>query len=65
MGVRATLWVRPLPNQGTYCKIGHGLDSVVALVNENGVDNRVRVVRDFTLEKSNQLNLLSKCHART
>ena len=63
VGVRATLWVRPLPNQGTYCKIGQGLDSVVALVNENGVDNRVRVLRDFTLEKNNQVNLLSKCQS--
>ena len=62
-GVRATLWVRPLPNQGTYCKSGQGKESVMALVVEHGVESRVRVLRDFSLEKSSQLNLLLKCQS--
>ncbi|MCX7121155.1 MAG: DEAD/DEAH box helicase [Gammaproteobacteria bacterium] len=62
-GVRATLWVRPLPNQGTYCKSAQGKESVMALITENGIENRVRILRDFSLEKSSQLNLLSKCQS--
>lgn len=60
-GVRATLWVKPLLNHGSYFKIAQGKESFMALVPENGVEKRIRVQRHFTAEKKNQKTLFSQC----
>lgn len=62
-GVRATLWVRPLINQGSYYKAGQGKESIMTLVTDSGVDTRTRIVRDLKCEKKNQTQLLAKCPA--
>lgn len=60
-GIKANLWVRPLANQGTYCKPGLGKAHVMMLLTENGNETRTRIVRDLTSEKSNKDALLSQC----
>lgn len=60
-GIRATLWVKPLAHHGSYFKIGQGKESFMALVEENGVEKRMRVQRQFSAEKKNQTTLFSQC----
>ena len=60
-GIRALLWVKPLVNHGSYFKIAQGKESFVALISEQGVEKRTRVVRDFTAEKKNQKALFAQC----
>ncbi|BCA97306.1 hypothetical protein TUM19329_36670 (plasmid) [Legionella antarctica] len=60
-GIKATLWVRPLPNHGTYCKIGSGKEHVMLLLTENGNETRTRVARNFKAEQDNLETLLAQC----
>lgn len=60
-GIRATLWVKPLSNHGSYFKIAQGKESFMALVSEQGSEKRTRVQRDFTAEKKNQKALFAQC----
>lgn len=60
-GIRATLWVKPLANHGSYFKIAQGKESFLTLILENGVETRKRVQRHFTTEKKNQKALLAQC----
>lgn len=62
-GIRATLWVKPLENHGSYFKIAQGKESFMAVIEEKGVETRMRVQRQFTSEKKNQKALLSKCQS--
>lgn len=64
-GVRATLWVRPLLDQGTYFKIGEGKDSVMMLHTENGQETRARLMRDLAREKANLIHLTKQCQHLT
>lgn len=60
-GVRATLWVKPVANHGTYFKLAEGKESFMTLVTENGIEKRTRVQRDLLAEKKNQKGLLAQC----
>jgi len=60
-GVRATLWVKPLANHGTYFKLAEGKESFMALVTENGLEKRTRVKRNVLAEKKHQKALFSQC----
>jgi len=64
-GVSATLWVRPLENHGMYCKPGDGKESLTTLITENGIETRMRIVRNLALEKSNRTHFLKHCQSLT
>lgn len=60
-GVRATLWVKPLSDHGTYFKAAQGKDSFMAIVSDQGIEKRTRVQRHFKNEQKNQKALLAQC----
>ncbi|MDP3560047.1 MAG: DEAD/DEAH box helicase [Legionellaceae bacterium] len=60
-GVNVSLWVRPLEEQGMYCKPAEGKARLTMPMLENGVETRVSVVRDLKREKKNQQDLLKCC----
>ena len=60
-GIRATLWVRPLPEQGSYYKIAQGKESVMTILVTDGVETRARVIRDLSAEQVNQAKLILQC----
>ncbi len=62
-GIKATLWVKPVPSYGTYCKAAQGNKSLTLLLPSEGNINQVRtrILRDLALEKSNIETLLTQC----
>lgn len=56
-GVKITLWIKPLSQHGTYCKIGQGNKNLTLVLAEV----RTRIIRDLTLEKNNLEKLLKHC----
>ena len=61
-GMKATIGVRPAANEGVYCRTGEGKESFMLLsTDENGVETRVRVVRDFKCEQAHLKQLLAQC----
>ncbi len=61
VGVRATLWAKPLANHGACFKIGQGKESFMTMVTENGLEKRARVQRNFLAEKKNLKELFAQC----
>lgn len=60
-GLRATLWVKPLVDHGTYFKLAEGKESFMTIVTENGLEKRTRVKRNLLAEKKHQKTLFSQC----
>lgn len=60
-GIKASLWVRPLANHGSYCKIGEGKEHLMTFVAENGNESRARIARNFSSEKGNKALLIKQC----
>lgn len=60
-GLRATLWVKPLANLGTYFKIGQGKETFMTMLVENGQDVRARVQRNLEAEKAQLAELFTNC----
>ncbi len=58
-GIRATLWVKPLPdNQGVCLRAAHGKEHLMVMTTQENAEIRIRVTRDFKLEKKNQDSVL-------
>lgn len=60
-GLRATLWVKPLANVGTYFKVGQGKETFMTMLVENGHEVRARVQRDIESEKAQLAELFTNC----
>ncbi|MCX7117664.1 MAG: DEAD/DEAH box helicase [Legionellales bacterium] len=60
-GVRATIWVKPLAIHDSYFKLGEGKESFMTLIEEHGLEKRVRIQRDLLVEKKHLKKLLAQC----
>lgn len=60
-GFKLEVWVRPFGEQGSYCQIAKGNQTLIMTINTEQGHQRQKTIRDFKKEKTNLAHLLKHC----
>jgi len=60
-GLKMHLWVRPFGLQGPYCRVAHGQNKIISLVQANDKESKQKALRDFEKEKQQAAALINNC----
>ncbi len=61
LDIQLNIWMKPFKEHGGYCKAGNGRQDMIAIINDDGKESKIRTKRDLSLEKSNVDAFIKSC----